>query len=296
MRILAISGRSVRRRSVRASRRLGAVAAIVSLTVAGLAVPAAATGDIVARDVSFPQCGQSLPRASSASFGILGTNNGMALTRNPCLTGQLAWAKSLRLPPAFYANTGNPGPQRAARWPIGQTTPKVCRASDPNSLGCSYDYGWIAGWQSLSTAADAAQQLHHVDRQNARRRAANVDWWLDVETMNSWQALDGPSTRAAQERDVATIAGQVAALRVAGVARVGIYSTAFQWDQITGGSSVTRSQFAGARQWLAGFDSKAAAAAGCAPRGFTGGPVVMTQYLGSDGYDADVVCSAADLG
>ncbi len=207
MRILAFS-----RRSVRAPSRLGGIAAIVSLTIAGLAVPAAATGDIVARDISFPQCDQSLPRAASASFGVLGTNNGTALTRNPCLTGQLAWAKSLRLPPAFYANTGNPGPQRARRWPIGQTTPKVCRASDPNSLGCSYDYGWIAGSQSLSTATDAAQQLHHVDRENARRRVANVDWWLDVETMNSWQALDGPATRAAQQRDVATLAGQIAAL------------------------------------------------------------------------------------
>jgi hypothetical protein len=251
---------------------------------------------IVGRDVSFPQCGGPMPRERGAAFGVLGTNNGMSFTRNPCLVTELAWAKRLALPPAFYANTGNPGPRRAKHWPLGQTTPKVCAASDPNSLGCSYDYGWNAAWASYTAATDAAQRLHGVDRVNARHRAANVDWWLDIETMNSWQAIDGPATGAAYLRDVATIAGEVDALRIAGVARVGIYSTPHQWGLITGGSKVTQGRFADAPQWLAGYESHADAVAGCAHAGFTGGPVRMTQYLGADGFDADIVCTERNLG
>jgi hypothetical protein len=247
----------------------------------------------VARDVSFPQCGIPMPSERSAAFGILGTNNGTSFTRNPCLVDELKWAKSLAGPPEFYANTGNPGPLRAKRWPLGQTSPKVCAASDPNSLGCSYDYGWNSAWASYTVATDAAQRLHRVSRVNARHRAANVNWWLDVETMNSWQSVDGPSTLAAQRRDVETLAGEVDALRMAGVEQVGIYSTSYQWGLITGGSKVTRGRFAGVPQWLAGYESYNGAVAGCANRGFTGRPVRMTQYLGGDGFDSNVVCAQA---
>jgi hypothetical protein len=247
----------------------------------------------VARDVSFPQCGASMPSERSAAFGILGTNNGSSFSRNPCLVGELKWAKRLASPPEFYANTGNPGPLRAKHWPLGQTSPKVCAASDPNSLGCSYDYGWNSAWASYTVATDAAQRLHRVSRVNARHRVANVNWWLDVETMNSWQAVDGTGTLVAQRRDVETLAGEVDALRMAGVEHVGIYSTAFQWGLITGGSKVTRGRFAGVPQWLAGYESFKGAVAGCGHRGFTGGPVRMTQYLGADGFDSNVVCTLA---
>jgi hypothetical protein len=282
------------------------VSATVSLAVAlvvATALPAASAsgasagapnrvtgGVVVARDVSFPQCPGSLPREASGDFGVLGTNNGISFTRNPCLVRQLAWAKRLPRPPAFYANTGNPGPWRARHWPFGQTSPRLCSQSDPNSIGCSYDYGWNAAWQSYTVATDAAQRLHRVSRVNARYRAANVEWWLDIETMNSWQALDEEPTLAAQRRDVATIEGEVDALRAAGVESVGIYSTAFQWKQITGGSRVTQGRFRGLPQWLAGYESHASAVVGCDHDGFTGGPVRMTQYLGRDGFDSDVLC------
>jgi hypothetical protein len=285
------------------------VALIAGATVAAWAAPAASqdvarpdaaaavtagftSSAVVARDISFPQCGGSLPRTSTAVSGVLGTNNGSSFTRNPCLVAELRWAKRLASAPAFYANTGNPGPESAKRWPLGQTTPNVCAASEPNSIGCSYDYGWNAGRQSFATAADAAQRLHRVDAANARQRAANVEWWLDVETMNSWQATHGTPTLAAFRRDVAALAGEVAALHSAGVTRVGVYSTPYQWRLITGGSRVTGGRFAATPQWLAGFESRARAVAGCEQRGFTGGPVRMTQYLAHDGFDADVVCTA----
>jgi hypothetical protein len=244
----------------------------------------------IVRDVSFPQCGGPLPRLDNGYAGVLGTNGGMSFTTNPCLVGELGWAKKLAGPPAFYANTGNPGPLLARTWPVGQTSPKTCSSANPDSPGCAYDYGWNSAWQSYTVAVDAAQRLHHVDRDNARHRAANVAWWLDIETMNSWRTLDdGPSLHAAQS-DIATIAGEVDALRTIGVESVGIYSTSFQWNEITGG--VTHGRFAGIPVWLAGYGSKADAIAGCADRSFTGGPVQMTQYLGADGFDADVVCGA----
>jgi hypothetical protein len=289
-------------------RPLAFVTALGAATLAPSAAPAAsvapgrarvsvAARDVVAvpavigRDISFPQCGGPLPDERHAVFGILGANGGMSFTRNPCLVAELAWAKRLEAPPAFYANTGNPGPHRAKHWPLGQTAPKVCSARDPNSLGCSYDYGWNSAWHSYTAATDAAQRLHRVDRVNARRRAANVDWWLDVETMNSWQTINGRATRAAKERDVAALNGEIDALRIAGVERVGVYSTALQWLQITGGTKIDKSRFLGAPQWLAGYTSRADAIAGCADRGFTGGPVAMTQYLGTDGFDSNVLCT-----
>jgi hypothetical protein len=247
-------------------------------------------GALIARDVSFPQCGGPLPRLDNGYAGVLGTNNGIAFSRNPCLVGQLRWAKRLAGPPAFYANTGNPGPAGARVWPVGTTSPRTCSASNPDSLGCAYDYGWNSAWQSYSVAVDAAQRLHHVDRENARARAANVEWWLDVETMNSWRTLDDGPTLHAQQSDVAAIAGEVDALRAIGVESVGIYSTRFQWNQITGGHRVTQGRFGWVPVWLAGYGSKADAIDGCSDTSFTGGPVQMTQYLGSDGFDADVVC------
>jgi len=284
------------------------IAAVVSLVALGIpAAPAASYSAapaahravhvvdepesvLIARDVSFPQCWGPLPRFDNGYAGVLGTNDGISFSRNPCLVGQLAWAKKLAGPPAFYANTGNPGPLQARTWPTGQTSPKTCSSSNPDSLGCAYDYGWNSAWASYTVAVDAAQRLHHVDRANARSRAANVAWWLDIETMNSWRTLDeGPTLHAAQT-DVATIAGEVDALRIIGVESVGIYSTPFQWNQITGG--VSHGRFAGIPVWLAGYGSKADAIAGCADASFTGGPVQMTQYLGSDGFDADVVCGA----
>jgi hypothetical protein len=264
---------------------------MVAVAIVAGASPAAA-GDIrVARDLSFPQCIGSLPTSSSGSIGVLGTNDGTAFTSNPCLVKELDWAKRLPSAPAFYANTGNPGPSIAKHWPIGQTSPKSCTASNPDSVACSFDYGWNAGRQSFATATDAAQRLHHVTRSDARARAANVEWWLDVETMNSWLTVDDAPTRAGEQRDTATILGEVAALRFAGVAQVGIYSTPFQWDLITGGSRSTAAQFGPTRQWLAGYESKAAAIAGCTDPGFMTGRVHMTQYLASDGFDGDIVCA-----
>ena len=242
------------------------------------------------RDISYPQCGMPLPSEHNARFGVLGVNGGRSFTANPCLVEQLRWAKRLAGPPAFYANTGNPGPWRAAHWPLGQSTPMACVASNPNSLGCSFDYGWNSALHSYALAVAAAQKLHDVSYKNALHRAANVDWWLDVEILNSWQTLDDHPAPGTAERDTMTLVGAVRALWTVGVERVGIYSTRYQFDLITGGPAVTHDWFAKNPVWLAGMEGHEHAQRGCGYRSFTGGPVLLTQYLGSDGFDANVAC------
>lgn len=75
-------------------------------------------------NVSYPQCGKSLP--TSPSFGIVGVNNGLLYSTNPCLGTELAWAQgAANRAPAFYANTADPGPAYSSHWPSGQSSPEV---------------------------------------------------------------------------------------------------------------------------------------------------------------------------
>jgi hypothetical protein len=224
-------------------------------------------------DVSYPQCGKPLPNAVEG--GIVGVNNGIVLSANPCLATEWAWAsKATTYAPAFYANTGDPGPAYSGHWPTGQQAPQVCDGS--NSAACSYDYGWNAAKNSFADASAVTGT------------AAAAPWWLDVETGNSWETLESAygQTATAQANDRASLAGAVAALHDSGVAGVGIYSTSYQWGQITGGSGT---QFAAQPAWIAGVGSKSTAQANCRTASFTGGPVVLAQYAAS-GYDADYRC------
>ena len=140
---------------------------------------------------------------------MLGVNGGRAFTENRCLVAQLRWAKRLHGAPAFYANTGNPGPKLAKHWPLGQATPYACSESDPNSLGCSYDYGWNAAQQSFAVAARAGAATASRLRRGSAAARRDVDWWLDVEISNSWQTLIHGHTRSAQLRDSAALGGAV---------------------------------------------------------------------------------------
>ena len=281
-------------------KRLFVITVTVALSIASMSARAeSATSERVdpsaIRDVSYPQCETDLPDDSRGA--VIGVNGGRTFTSNPCLWEQLGWSKSLVEPPAFYANTGNPGPWLSKNWPTGQQTPRVCSASNPNSLNCSFDYGWNAAKDSFRRAMNHAMKWNGYDRATAFERVGNVDWWLDVETMNSWQTLmdesHGPGfgpTRASQERDTMALVGAVRALWNSGVERVGIYSTSYQWRLITGGWAVHRDWFSANPVWLAGYDDHEDAAQGCSDGSFTGAPVLMTQYLGADGMDANAVC------
>ncbi len=96
-------------------------------------------------DVSHPQCGSALP--AGGGYGIVGIARGKALTANPCLKTQLAWANS-KPGHAVYLNTGYPG------------------TGDPVAYG--------------RAAVDHAIRVEH-----AVGHGTSV-WWLDVETINTW--------------------------------------------------------------------------------------------------------------
>lgn len=230
-----------------------------------------------AYDISYPQCNTTLPPA--ASFSIVGVNDGIVLSANPCLASQANWGDGHGL--QFYANTADPGPAYSSHWPTsGQASPQNCTTSDQNSTACSFDYGYNAARDSFQDAVNAVA--------GTSINPASVVWWFDVETGNSWQTLEGAYGQSPQYQanDAAALQGEVAGLQSEGVTTVGFYSTGYQWTQITGG---TGSTFGNNPAWLAGYSSQAQAEAGCGSASFTGGRVTYTQYP-SGGFDADIPC------
>ena len=221
-------------------------------------------------DISYPQCGGSYP--ANPAFGIVGINGGKVFSANPCLASQLAWGGGAAA--ELYANTGNPGPALSSFWPNGQLAPRFCDPDNPDTADCAYDYGYNAARHSFETALQAYQVL------GLTTSPAAAQWWLDVETMNSW--------RDDVTLNVAALEGEVAYLRdVAGVTRLGFYSTTYQWGVITGGTKV----FAASPSWGAGARSERAARNLCTSTttSFTGGPLTMVQFPFS-GFDADIRC------
>lgn len=225
-------------------------------------------------DVSYPQCGGALP--ADIDGGIVGVNGGRVYSANPCLATEWAWAvKATPYAPALYANTANPGPAYSSYWPkAGTTYPRSCDAS--NSVDCSYDYGWNAAKDSFA------------DAQSVIGSAGGYVWWLDVETGNSWETLESAYGQNAISRanDTAALQGAVDSLVDSGVGQVGIYSTSYQWGQITGG---TGTQFHAQPVWVAGTGSLSTAQSNCTTTSFTSGPITLAQYAKS-GYDADYHC------
>jgi hypothetical protein len=239
-------------------------AALVAVPTAALAAPPAAAP--VGYDVSYPQCGKALP--TSPAFGIVGVNDGIAYSANPCLATQYAWAlrssSTSQAKVQFYANTGNPGPQVSTHWPTGQQTPRVCAGAW--DADCSYDYGWNAAQDSFKDASAAT----------SFGAASNAPWWLDVESANSWSADQSTNGSAIQ--------GAVDFLK-ANVLSVGLYSNASSWSSIVGSTTV----FASLPSWVPGARTEKAAKANCGVT-ITGGPAKYAQYA-SGGLDADYACS-----
>ena len=107
--------------------------------------PPAATVPALGFDVSHPQCGSALP--AGGGYGIVGIARGKALTANPCLKTQLAWANN-KPGHAVYINTGYPG------------------TVDP----VTYAHATVD---------------HAISAEHAVGHGTSV-WWLDVETVNTW--------------------------------------------------------------------------------------------------------------
>jgi hypothetical protein len=259
----------------------------VALVMAVLGVPgtaSAAPPTEVGYDVSYPQCGSSLPNARA--FAIVGVNGGLSTRANPCLSSQLSWAwrsngSVAGQPKAqLYLNTANPGEVRdqVTTWPTSGTTPYgTCDGS--NSAACSWEYGWERASNSVLSFFTPAARAARVDG-----RPASYTWWLDVETTNTWQS-GSPDALA---RNRATLEGMTAYLLARG-GRVGYYSSNAQWAEIVG-SVPPESTLAGRPSWLAGSTSLSDAQSDCRnPVLSPGGHVALTQYI-ANGVDRNHSC------
>jgi hypothetical protein len=137
-------------------KRVRWVAVPVVALLASLATPAGAA-PAAGNDISFPQCGGSYP--ATPAFGIVGVNDGIPYSTNPCLVAEYRWALKSGVV-EFYLNTANPGV----------------------AAGGGYAYGFNAARDAYTTA-------------NARVSAGPGHlWWLDVETANSWSDDQGANT------------------------------------------------------------------------------------------------------
>jgi len=229
-------------------------------------------------DVSWPQCGKTLPK--NPAFAIVGVNNGVANNTNTCFKEQLAWAEDIsegkteQPSVALYVNTGNPG-LAASAWPTSNEYPAGTRVHNPYGTcskgdvgaACAYMYGYAKAYDDayIRGVSDPEDYL----------------WWLDVETGNSW-STDKTANRADLE-------GMVAFFHSID-ADVGIYSTGYQWGVIVGTVSSSSNLYS-LPNWLAGARTVTGAKSNCSKAPLTaGGEVTLTQFV-SKGFDYNYSCS-----
>lgn len=270
-------------------RLLTAVLMVLPLLVAGGPSAASATGE-VGHDVSWPQCGGSLPKPRY--FAVVGVTRSLPFTKNECLGTEVAWAAQTG-EWSLYANTANPG-WTDPHWP--ETGVGFCRnASTSTDLGCAYEYGSAAAAFALNHAWAALS--------GSGRDPTRVPWWLDVETYNDpWVGSGRANT--------AVIQGFADELVQNGVPEVGVYSTAYQWEVITGGyhRSNARSYrtawgfpvqtaLEDGPTWYGNVKGIDVAKQRCAEASFTGGERLLAQFLATENgveYDFDYRCRDAD--
>ena len=260
-----------------AARTVGVAVLTAVVLILALPASAGAAGTVLGYDVSHPQCDTTLPR--DRAFAVIGVNGGLSTKTNPCLSTQLqwAWGSSGAVPAQpraqLYLNTANPGQVReqVVTWPTSGDTPYgPCDSS--NSTACSWQYGWERARNSVVSFFTPAARAALVDSNPAR-----YTWWLDVETMNTWQS----GSSAALARNRASLEGMTAYLVSRG-ATVGLYSTGDQWRQIAGTVPAT-SNLVGRPSWLAGATSLSGARRNCAkPALVPGSRVTLTQYVVGD--------------
>lgn len=246
-------------------------------------------------DVSYPQCGKTLP--SSFAFGIVGINGGNAATTNSCLTEQLIWANrasgSVATQPKLqlYVNTANPGEviELAKSWPNSNADRTGLVTANPygnlcvgdNSLACSWQYGWDRALEAEIDRFTPAAKIAGINTDSK-----TYTWWLDVETMNTWQS----GSPEALKRNVATLEGMTSYYNYRSIKDVGIYSTAVQWKEITGNYINAESNLNGLKNWRPGGASLNTAKQACTATPLTpGGKVIMTQFV-SKNLDYNYSC------
>jgi hypothetical protein len=280
---------------------------VVALMSAGIAMsmlamaagPAAATSTSpTGTDISYPQCGTKFP--AGPAFGTAGINDGLANNLNPCFgpstaypsyrQSELYWLNtaptgaSSQPRASLYVNTADPGSavngKPVADWPASGMTP-YGSCDGTNSNACAWQYGFNRAADDVARLAAAAGGINGQSPPvTVPGSAGSYQWWLDVETVNSWQ-----SGTAGQAMNMADLQGMMAELQQAGgsTVAVGVYSTSAQWGTITGGTSL--GTLAGIPDWIPGARSLSGAQANCKLASFTGGRVAVTQWTGRPDHD-----------
>ncbi|HSX46421.1 MAG TPA: hypothetical protein VLF87_00295 [Patescibacteria group bacterium] len=202
-------------------------------------------------DVSSPNC---TAKFSSVNFGIVGVNNGIVYGHNSCLTAEARHFTNLSL----YINTGLNASASSTYYTQAQV------GCNGDASCAAYNYGYNAAQDSLKYAASQG--------------VSSTKWWLDVETMNTWNKDVAQNQRSLQ--------GAYDAVAASGATTVGVYSTSAQWQTITGNWQNNWPSW-GATTWT----TAAQAQTYCTGHQFTGGPSLLMQYKSKQSkIDQDVAC------
>ncbi len=258
------------------------LAVIPSIAFAARPAPVPSPAELVGYDVSYPQCGKRLP--TSYYFAVVGVNGGTAASTNLCLAEQLAWANKAKVGSKqpglqLYVNTANPGEviSLITTWPTSNTDKTGHTTTNPygtctgkNDEACSWQYGW-----NRSVEAYQDRFVPAAKKAGLSQDVSAYTWWLDVETMNTWQS----GSEAAFARNTAAIEGFAKYYQNRG-APVGLYSTAYQWGEITGGTVGANSNLNGLPNWRPSGATLSNAKNNCSvPPLTSGGFISMTQYV-----------------
>ncbi|TLM71688.1 hypothetical protein [Pseudarthrobacter sp. NamB4] len=232
---------------------------------------------VLGNDISWPQCSTDFP--TGQAFAIIGVNNGLANNTNPCLAEQLRWAEDSAGHPeqptvSLYVNTANPG-AAGSWWPDNDEYPPGRAVHNPYGPCTRGDYGKACAY--MYGYARAYDDAYHRGVTNP----AGYLWWLDVETENTWSGTDKDANRTVLE-------GMADFFHSIG-AKVGIYSTGQQWEQIVGTVNSSSSLYS-LPSWLAGSLNASGAASACSKAPLTGGGrVALTQFV-LQGFDYNYPC------
>jgi hypothetical protein len=194
---------------------------------------------------------------ATARFVVIGLTNGPAFTPNPCLAGQVGWARERALPVSAYAVATWPTARQLARH--GTKGPYAGRTQRSQLR----NVGYAQGRYNMRRLASVGLAVPHV--------------WIDVEhySIRPW-SKDRKANRA-------VVRGIVRAYQDAGLS-TGFYSTTLQWPDIVG------TVHWGLPEWhTAGPQSRAVALSRCTEPSFQGGPIVLAQWW-TDVADHDLVC------
>jgi hypothetical protein len=298
------------------TRRSGSTA-IVGIAAA-TPLPASGGGPYpagtVGYDINWPQCASpgssaagplpgppNYPAGTSAyTISVIGVDGWAVDDYNPCLTPEVAWGAKATLPggkPAphyqLYLFLNSPASTSTIdkSGPAG-TCADLASSARPPCL--AYNYGYNAALDAVSYAKSQG--------------ATATRWWLDIENdqcaSGEWNdAAAGEWWSCEQKLNDETIQGALDALRNAKLI-AGVYSTAFQWDAITGTyspSGGTLPIWVAGAPWSSppypsssGYGGTSALQPWCSGKyDFGGGTVQMLQETpGSNNYpyDPDYAC------